>query len=68
MTDEMKKNLELRRKIRDLACEIDGHVDHGECFYEEDMLAGFCKTLDRMKELAQEYYASNKREMEMDEE
>ncbi|GIN88686.1 hypothetical protein J6TS2_50720 [Heyndrickxia sporothermodurans] len=68
MTDEMKKNLELRSKIKELGYSINGDIDHGECFYEEDMLAEFCESLDRMKELALEYFASNKKEMEMDEE
>ena len=66
VTDETKKNLELRNQIRDLVSEIDGDVDHGECFYELDMLNDFCKSLDRMKELALEYYHSNKKEMEKD--
>ncbi|MGG3547258.1 hypothetical protein ACT7CS_22190 [Bacillus pacificus] len=64
MTDEMKKNLELRRKIMDLCYSISGDIDHGECFYDKDMLNVFCKDLDRMKELALEYYNSNKEDDE----
>ncbi|MEH6848584.1 hypothetical protein [Bacillus pseudomycoides] len=64
MTDEMKKNLELRRKIIDLGYSISGDIDHGECFYDEEMLNDFCKSLDRMKELASEYYSSNKKELD----
>ncbi|WP_319618421.1 hypothetical protein [Bacillus cereus group sp. BfR-BA-01700] len=63
MTDKMKKNLELRGKIIDLGCEISGDIDHGECFYDEDMLKDFCKSLDRMKELASDYYDSNRKEL-----
>jgi hypothetical protein len=54
----------LRQQIEDLACEIDGDVHHGECFYEEDMLNDFCKNLDRMKKLARRYYEAFKVEME----
>lgn len=66
MTDEMKKNLELRGKIIDLGYSISGDIDHGECFYDVDMLNDFCKSLDRMKELASDYYISNKKELDED--
>jgi hypothetical protein len=42
----------LRQQIYELACEIDGEVQYGECFYEEDMLNNFCNSLDKLKELA----------------
>ncbi|EEL69452.1 hypothetical protein [Bacillus mycoides] len=60
MTDEMKKNLELRGEIIDLGYSISGDIDHAECFYDEDMLKDFCESLDRMKKLAVDYYNSNK--------
>ena len=64
MTEETRKNLELRSEITELGYAINGDIDHGECFYELDMLNDFCKSLYRMKELALEYYNSNKKEME----
>jgi hypothetical protein len=66
MTDKVINNLKLRSEIRELAYSIDGDVEHGECFYDKEMLADFCKSLDRMKELALEYYISNKDDMEED--
>ncbi|MCM3735581.1 hypothetical protein M3215_07050 [Bacillus cytotoxicus] len=66
MTDEMKKNLELRQKIIELGYEISGDIDHGECFYELEMLNDFCESLDRMKELALEYWESNKKTLNED--
>lgn len=67
MDIETKNNLELRQALIDLACEIDGDVDHGECFYDEEMLNEFISNLDKMKNLAREYFISNKCEMEDEE-
>jgi adenylate kinase len=54
----------LRQRVFELACEIDGEVQYGECFYEEDMLNNFCNSLDKMKELAREYYKEIQSEMD----
>jgi hypothetical protein len=52
----------IRDKIRNLANEIYVDVDHGECFYELDMLNTFCENLDKMKELALQHFHENKEE------
>lgn len=54
----------VRREVEDLACQISCSVDHGECFYDTDMLDEFISDLDRMKNLAIAYYRENKDEME----
>jgi hypothetical protein len=64
MNIETKNNLKLRQQIIDLGYEISGDIDHAECFYEKDMLEEFCSNLDKMKNLAREYFVSNKAEME----
>jgi ribosomal protein S27E len=63
-----KRNMRLKGEIEDLADEICGDVHHGECFYELDMLEDFCNNLIKMKELALEYYDSNKLEMQEEDE
>ena len=60
MDGQTKQNLELRKKIITLGYEITGDIDHGECFYEREMLIDFCSNLDKLKNLAHEYYISNK--------
>ncbi|WP_180228901.1 hypothetical protein [Bacillus toyonensis] len=37
MTKEMKKNLELSRKIIDLGYSISGDINHSECVYDEEV-------------------------------
>jgi hypothetical protein len=54
----------IRQQLEDLACEIDGDVQHGECFYDSKMLVEFMHNLDQMKRLAKKYYHQNKAEME----
>lgn len=54
----------IRREFEDLACQISCSVDHGECFYDEEMLDEFIADLERMKNLAIAYYRENKDEME----
>lgn len=55
---------DLREQIEDLNYDISANIDHGECFYEEDMLKDFIAILDKMKELAIKYYQENQSEME----
>jgi hypothetical protein len=62
----MGKPKDIRQQIIDLANEIDSDVDHGECFYEEDMFKEFIANLDKMKKLAKQYYKQNQKEMEED--
>lgn len=54
----------LSQQIDDLGYEIAGDIDHGECFYEEDMLNDFIENLDKMKKLAKKFYQQNKAETE----
>lgn len=49
----------LRQQVRELISEINGDVHHGECFYEKNMLDDFIANLDKMKNLAIEYYNEN---------
>jgi hypothetical protein len=66
LSETAQENMKLRGEVHDLADVIAGDVHHGECFYEKDMLDDFIKNLDKMKDLAQKYYDSNKKEMEED--
>ncbi|WP_428828515.1 hypothetical protein ACPJHH_13190 [Bacillus altitudinis] len=54
----------MRSIIEDLASQILCSVDHGECFYDTEMLDEFIADLDRMKNLAIAYYRENKDEKE----
>jgi hypothetical protein len=67
MDIETKNNLKLRQQIIDLGYEITGDIDHAECFYDKEMLDEFCSNLDKMKNLAREYFISNRKEIEDDE-
>jgi hypothetical protein len=62
MAEESKRNLKLRGKLNDLGMEFFGDIEHGECFYELEMLEGFLKKVDEMKRAALDYYHSNKEE------
>jgi len=64
MDNETKNNLKLRQQIIDLGYEISGDIDHAECFYDLDMLNDFCSNLEKMKELALDYYKSNRKELD----
>lgn len=55
---------EYRRVIEDLACQLSGDVDHGECFYEKDMLDEFLSNLETMRNLALKLYVQNREEMD----
>lgn len=54
----------IRREVEDLACQISCSVDHGECFYDVEMLEEFIADLERMKNLAVTYYREIKDERE----
>ena len=58
----MNENAKLRSKLNDLACEIVNEVDHGECFYDYEMLIEFFDKLDALKQSAIIYYESNREE------
>lgn len=49
----------LWKQVQDLTFEIAGEVDHGECFYDEDMLYQFVHKLDKLKSLSFDYYKEN---------
>ena len=66
LSEAAKENMKLRGEVQDLTDVIAGDVNHGECFYEKDMFDDFINNLDKMKDLAQKYYESNKKEMEED--
>lgn len=58
--------MEIEQQIKDLYYSISASIEHGECFYDSDMLNDFITSLDKMKELAQQYYVENKQEDEDD--
>lgn len=43
------------RKVNDLAMEIGATIDHGECFYDDEMFDDFVRMLDKLKELSRKY-------------
>lgn len=63
MEDETKKNMSLRREVIELGEEIIGEIEHAECFYEPEMLHEFHAKLDKLKEVSNAYYLSNRKEM-----
>jgi hypothetical protein len=67
MDIETKNNLKLRQQVTNLGNEISGEIEHAECFYDKEMLENFCSSLDMMKNLAREYFISNRKEMEDEE-
>ena len=68
MSNGIKEDLKLRQKIYSLTDEILGEVDHGECFYDREMLNDFLDKLDDMKILACRYYDSNREGLDEDDE
>lgn len=61
MSDEEKKNHELRMKVHVLVDAI-AYANHDrECFYEEDELQSFLEKLDNLRALSTAYYESNQR-------
>lgn len=56
----------LRSEVHELACEIYNEVDHGECFYDEEMLSEFLAKVERFKHACQQYYTQNKEEEDDD--
>ena len=56
------EEMSLRKEVRDLYYSISADVEHGECFYDLEMLNEFCARLDMMKDLAQKYYKENQEE------
>jgi hypothetical protein len=55
---------EYRRELEDLVCQLSGDVDHGECFYEKDMLDEFLSNLETVRNLALKLYVQNREEMD----
>lgn len=42
----------LNKQIEDLANEITGEIEHGECFYEKNMFYEFIGKLEQLKHLS----------------
>ena len=61
MSEEEKKNHELRIKIHGLVDAIAFENHNRECFYNEDDLQGFLEKLDTLRALSTAYYESNQR-------
>lgn len=61
MSEEEKKNHELRIKIHGLVDEISYENHNRECFYNEDDLQGFLEKLDSLRVSSIAYYESNQR-------
>jgi len=61
MSEEEKKNHELRIKIHGLVDAIASENHNRECFYEEDALQSFLGNLYELKDASIAYYESNQR-------
>lgn len=60
-------NRQLSRYLQTMGQFIAGHLEFGECFYDEEALVDFLQDVDKLKEAAIRYYVSNrKREDEQD--
>lgn len=57
----------LRSELEELANEVSASIDHGECFYEYDMLIEFIETLETIKRLSINHFNEIKKEFEDDE-
>lgn len=66
MDIQTKNNRRLRAQVINLGYEISGGIDHAECFYDKEMLEEFCDNLDKLKNVAREYFISNELENEKD--
>lgn len=55
--------MSLREDVDNLWVSIDGDIEHGECFYDKDMLNDFLKDLDKLKKIAIEYFEENQKEL-----
>ena len=56
-----EKSLSLSLQLLRLADEIHLEINHGECFYEEDMFKEFIKLLDKTKEVGKLFFEKNNR-------
>lgn len=50
---------DLRQQVNTLISEINGDIQHGECFYEKNMLDSLIEKLDKIKYLATKHYVKN---------
>lgn len=49
----------LRGQLQDLYYAISADIEHGECFYDQEMFKSFCCNLDKMKIIAKQYFEEN---------
>lgn len=56
--------MSLRGQLQDLYYAISADIEHGECFYDEEMFNSFIRTLDEMKSIANQYFDENQSELE----
>jgi len=54
--------MNLKDEIFGLVSEIDAEVNHGECFYDDDMYRDFIRVIDELKEISKKFYEINKAE------
>jgi hypothetical protein len=52
----------LYKQIQDLTFQIASEVDHGECFYDAEMLTDFMDSLTTLRDLSVDYYNACRRE------
>lgn len=53
----------LNKRIEDLLCEINGDVQHGECFHDRKMLDSLLDNLSIAKGLAVLLYKENQKDV-----
>jgi hypothetical protein len=54
--------MSLHKELMNVYYSISGSIDHGECFYDKNMLKSFLSELDALKLLAQKLYEKNQQE------
>lgn len=55
--------MSYKGQLQNLYYFISADIEHGECFYDKEMFDVFCKHLDKMKEVAKQYFDENQREI-----
>lgn len=49
----------MKDKLKELYYEVSADIEHGECFYDEEMFEIFLANLDQLKEVAQRLFYEN---------
>lgn len=47
-----RKRIDIRSRINKLSLEINSELEHGECFYNKEMMDKFFSKLNEMKQLS----------------